>query len=164
MLFWIAGRQLKSAGVPGGKIISSDTTEWQPVAKPLYAASLGLTGRPDYLIQDGDSLIPVEVKSARKLVRSPYDSHILQLGAYCLLVEAEYGIRPTHGVLHYTRSVGEAQTFSIPFSNELEAETRTVIDAIQTQSLRGGVDRSHQSPARCAGCGYRSRCDQVLQS
>ena len=102
------------------------------------------------------------VKSARKPVRSPFDSHILQLGAYCLLVEAEYGFRPTHGVLHYTRPDGKTQTFSVPFSNELEAETRTVIDAIQNQSLRGGIDRSHESPARCAGCGYRTRCDQML--
>jgi CRISPR-associated exonuclease Cas4 len=162
VLFWLAERQLKSAGVPGGRIISSDTTQWQPVAKPLYAPSMGLTGRPDYLIEGRDTLIPVEVKSTRKPLRSPYDSHILQLGAYCLLVEAEYGIRPTHGVLHYTRSGGEPQTFSIPFSAELETETRAVIDEIQTQSLRGGVDRSHESPARCAGCGYLSRCDQAL--
>jgi len=164
VLFWVAGRQLKSAGVPGGKIISSDTTKWQPVVKPLYAAGLALTGRPDYLIQDGNAFIPVEVKSVRKPVRSPFDSHILQLGAYCLLVEAEYGIRPSHGVLHYTRSSGEGQTFSVPFSNELESETRAIIDAIQNQSLRGGVDRSHESPARCAGCGFRARCDQALRN
>lgn len=162
VLLWVSGRQMRSAGIPVGKIISSDTTQWQPVENPLYAPSLGLTGRPDYLIQHDDELIPVEVKSARRPVRGPYDSHILQLGAYCLLVDETYGIRPSHGILHYTHPGGQSMTYTIPYTSALEDETMAVIQHIQTQSLRGGVDRSHESHARCAGCGFRSRCDQAL--
>jgi CRISPR-associated exonuclease Cas4 len=163
VLLWISSRQMKTTGLPGGKIVSSDTSAWQPVEAPLYAPIIGLTGKPDYLIQQGSALIPVEVKSSSRPDRGPYDSHILQLAAYCLLVEAVYRVRPSHGVLHYTSRTGKSSTYEIPFTPGLENEVRSVIEQIQAQTLRGGVDRSHNSPSRCAHCGFRSDCDQALR-
>jgi CRISPR-associated exonuclease Cas4 len=163
VLFWIAGQQREASGLPGGRIISSDTAKWQPVEKPLYAPNLGLTGKPDYLIQQGQLLIPVEVKTSQSPPRAPYDSHIFQLAAYCLLVHEVYHVRPTHGILHYSTSQGKSQTYHIEFSPELEMEARATIEQIQAQPMRGGVDRSHNLPARCARCGYRTSCDQALR-
>lgn len=161
-LFWISAQQRRMAGLPTGKIISSDTSRWLAVEKPLYAPALGLTGKPDYLIQQGKALIPVEVKSTHKLPPAPYDGHILQLAAYCLLVEAAHGRRPPQGVLHYTDGRGNTRTYTIPFTPQLEQEIRLQIAEMQTLPLRGGMDRSHDSPARCAACGYRAICDQAL--
>ncbi|MCZ2120790.1 MAG: PD-(D/E)XK nuclease family protein, partial [Anaerolineales bacterium] len=86
IFFFQSNRQRKSAGLPGGRVVYTDTHGWGKVEKPLFYAALDLTGKPDYLIEKNGQLIPVEVKSGRA-PEAPYDSHIFQLASYCLLVE-----------------------------------------------------------------------------
>ena len=54
----------------------------------LRSERYGLTGRPDYILERGGEIIPVEVKSGRK-PPGPLFSHVLQVAAYCLLLEEE---------------------------------------------------------------------------
>jgi len=157
LLLWLARRQQHAAGMPGGQVIYSDTRGWLSVEKPFYDAALGLTGRPDYLVEQGDQIIPVEVKSAR-VDQGPYDSHIYQLAAYCLLVERSYGKRPAYGILHYPN-----RTYRIDFTSELESATLALLEEIHMNERRKELHRSHESPARCTGCGYRSICEQRLR-
>ncbi len=162
VLFWLARRQRRSTGLPGGKVIYSDTRSWGPVEEPLYDPILGLTGKPDYLIEKGDHLfIPVEVKSGRA-PESPYDTHIFQLAAYCLLVANLYGRRPPYGILHYTGPSKNSRTFQIDFTPQLETTLLDLLADMRQQERRKEVDRSHKSPGRCKSCGYRSVCDQRL--
>ncbi len=160
VLFWVSRRQRKSAGLPGGRIVYADTNRWGPVEKPLYSAEVGLTGKPDYLVEQDGQMIPVEVKSS-SAGHAPYDGHIYQLAAYCLLVEHTFGKRPDYGLLHYAGK--ESRTFAIDYTPELENSVRELVREIQSLSLRKGVDRSHESPVRCARCGYRNVCDQALE-
>jgi CRISPR-associated exonuclease Cas4 len=156
ILFWVSRQQRRHAGLPGGRVIYADTRAWgTPLEKPLYDAFLGLTGKPDYLIQDGDQIIPVEVKSTN-VGDAPYDSHILQLAAYCMLVERSLGKRPPYGILHYPR-----RTFAIDFTPELETSVMRLL--VEMQANRKDYPRSHESPHRCARCGFRSVCDQALR-
>lgn len=152
----ISGRQRRSTGLPSGQVIYSDTDRWGKVEKPLYDPISGLTGKPDYLVEENGILIPVEVKSSRA-PGLPYDSHVYQLAAYCLLVERTYSKRPPYGILRY-----RDRTFSIDYTPELEQELEELLEAIRTQERKGEANRSHQEPARCARCGYRSYCDQRL--
>lgn len=161
-LMWQSARQRKAAGLPGGQVVYTDTSQWMKVEKPLYAASLGLTGKPDYLVQQGEVFIPVEVKSSRNPNPNPYDAHIYQLAAYCILVTQVYGKRPAHGILHYTHKSQPGRSFTIPFTPQLEADVMQVIHEIQAQPLHQEVDRSHDSARRCQGCGFRDQCDQAL--
>jgi CRISPR-associated exonuclease Cas4 len=160
IFFWLATRQQKAAGLPAGRVIYADTSRWAAVEAPLYDSVLGLTGKPDYLVETGeketDSIIPVEVKS-RHSGQAPYDSHIFQLAAYCLLVERQLGRRPPYGILKYPD-----QVFSIEFTPALETALRSTLDAMRSVDQRKGVARSHDSPPRCARCGYRGVCDQNL--
>jgi len=152
-LFRESSRRRKVAGLPGGKIIYSDTSTWDSVQRPLYDNDLDLSGKPDYLISQNDLIIPVEVKSSR-ISQAPYDSHIFQLAAYCRLVHAEYGARPTHGILRYSN-----RTFKIDYTHELESELLDLINEMKSRKQR---NRSHSSPQRCFRCGFQSNCDQRL--
>src|SRR5947209_1851354 len=67
----------------------------------LFASSLPLCGKPDYLIQTATGIVPVEYKSGRVAPSVPYPSHVFQVIAYCLLVAEHYGHRPPHGILKY---------------------------------------------------------------
>lgn len=154
-LFWISSQQRRSAGLPGGRVIYADTRAWgKPLEKPLYDSFLGLAGKPDYLVEQGDQLIPVEVKSTN-VSDAPYDSHIYQLAAYCMLVERTFGKRPRYGILHYPR-----RTFAIDYTPELESTVMQIL--MQMQESKKEFPRSHNSPPRCARCGFRSVCDQAL--
>lgn len=156
LLLWFAGRQQRSAGLPSGQIIYADTRSWLPLEEPLYAADLGLTGRPDYLVEQGHRVIPVELKSTR-VSQGPYDTHIYQLAAYCLLVERAYHIRPPYGILHYPN-----RTYRVDFTQELENATLAILDEMRAGEHRREMPRSHEIPARCHSCGFRSVCDQRI--
>ena len=116
-----------------------------------------MAGKPDYLVQQGDQFIPVEVKSSR-IGSAPYDAHIFQLAAYCLLVESTYQKRPAYGILHYPN-----RTFAIDYTIEMESALLDLLEEMRAQDRRKEIHRSHDSPARCSRCGYRSICDQALR-
>ncbi|MCC7129761.1 MAG: CRISPR-associated protein Cas4 [Anaerolineae bacterium UTCFX2] len=156
LLFWLASRQRRSIGLPAGRVIYSDTQAWKPVEKPLYDRELGLTGKPDYLLESRGQIIPVEVKSSR-VSEGPYDGHIFQLAAYCLLVQRQIGKRPPYGILHYPN-----RTYAIDFTPELEQTTLDLLDEMHHNTRRKELARSHEVEARCRRCGYRGVCDQKL--
>jgi CRISPR-associated exonuclease Cas4 len=160
-LFWLSRRQRQASGLPGGRVIYTDTHDWGPVEEPLYDPGLGLVGRPDYLVEQDQALIPVEVKSGR-IPDGPYDQHIFQLAAYCLLVERAHGKRPPYGLIHYMGNGKSARTFQVDYTPELEAALVELLSEMRSQEHRKNVPRSHDSAARCRGCGFRSVCDQVL--
>jgi CRISPR-associated exonuclease Cas4 len=101
-------------------------------------------------------LIPVEVKSSRGR-QTPYDSHIYQLAAYCLLIEQSYGLKPEYGILHYAN-----RDFAIDYTPELKQGVIDLVREIRSFGRRRSMDRSHESPNRCQNCGYKSICDQSL--
>lgn len=156
ILFWLSHRTRRAAGLPGGRVIYTDTRGWGKVEKPLYDPDLGLTGKPDYLVERNGQIIPVEVKSGRA-PSAPYDSHIYQLAAYCLLVERTMGKRPPYGILHYVD-----RDFAVDYTPALENALLDLLAELRREERRGHPARSHESAARCARCGFRHVCDQRL--
>ena len=156
ILFWQSGKQRHEAGLPGGRVIYTDTGSWGKVDRPLYYAPLKLTGKPDYLVRQNGLVIPVEVKSGRA-PESPYDSHIFQLASYCLLVEKTYGKRPPYGIMHY-----DDRNFAVDYTSELEFELMEILASMRRDERKEEVERSHSQARRCAGCGFKHLCDQSL--
>jgi CRISPR-associated exonuclease Cas4 len=155
-LFWLARRQQRASGLPAGRVIYVDHSKWGAVEQPLYDAELGLVGKPDYLVAQNQQIIPVEVKSSR-VSAAPYDAHIFQLVAYCLLVERHFGKRPPYGILKYPN-----RTLAIDYTPELENRLLELLAQMRVQERRPETPRSHNSAARCSRCGYRNICDQRL--
>jgi CRISPR-associated exonuclease Cas4 len=153
---WIAARQHKESGLPDGRVVAADTGAWRKLEKPLYDPETGLTGRPDYIVERGGVWVPVEVKSGWA-PSEPHEGHLFQLAAYCLLVEHAYGVRPPVGILHYRN-----RTFEIDYNPALEAELMLLLEDLRAQSRKGEAHRSHAEAGRCAGCGFRSVCNEKL--
>jgi len=156
-LLWLSSRQRKQAGLPGGRVIYTDARAWNEVPKPLYDAELGLTGKPDYLVEQDGRIIPVEVKTGRT-PSAPYDSHIFQLAAYCLLVHRTMGRRPPFGIIHYP-----TRDFAVDYTPGLESQLLDVLADMRRDEQRSEVMRSHESAARCARCGFRHACNQIVE-
>ncbi len=157
LLFYFALRQHKKSGLPMGEVVYADTSAWQTLAEPYYDSHLHLAGKPDYVIKQGYTSIPVEVKTGRT-PPAPYDSHIMQLASYCVLIDRATGLRPPYGVLHYPE-----KTYQVAFTPELEQALLDLLTDIRAKEKhKKGVNRSHQSEARCRRCGFRKVCDQRL--
>jgi CRISPR-associated exonuclease Cas4 len=155
-LLWVSRRLRRDAGIPAGRVVYSDTRAWRECPEPLHAPALNLTGKPDYLVKKWQHLIPVEVKS-RPAPAEPYRSHVLQLAAYCRLVEEVYERRPPYGLIHYAD-----RTFAVSYTPELEDELVDTVEWMRQDLRDGQADRNHNDPSRCRACSYAGHCDQRL--
>jgi CRISPR-associated exonuclease Cas4 len=127
-------------------------------AKPKLFSSdkYHLRGRPDYVLLIEKDHIPVEVKTGR-VPRGPLFSHILQLAAYCLLVEEEYG-RPPYGILRYGTTEHQ-----IDFDDELRNLVRAKMEDMRRLEKTGEAHRNHNRPGKCRFCSRRDVCPEKLE-
>ena len=118
----------------------------------LRSSRYRLAGRPDALrrLPDG-RVVPVELKSRATPRRGPPRSHLVQLAAYCLLVEETTGAPPPFGVLRYS----DGGEFRVGWNRVARDELL---------ALRAEIDcpydgRATPSRSKCAGCAWREVCD-----
>jgi len=145
--------QKEILGIPQGRIVYTDLDR---LPEPLFSAQLGLVGRPDYIVQIHGKYIPVEVKSAK--ARKPCRNHVLQLGAYCLLIEQTYGQPVPFGVLVYDGG----RQFTIPFVDILREQVIKTLEQMRIQLASKLVTRNHDAPAKCKRCPFRKFCNQKI--
>jgi CRISPR-associated exonuclease Cas4 len=171
-----ASRESKRVGLPAGSLLYSDTgrpvgrvapaevgRDGQKQERPLLSDALGLVGRPDYLIESDDGgVVPVEVKSsACPAGGRPYDSHVAQLAAYCLLVEDVLGAAVHYGVIKY-----RDREVRVEYTPGLREHALALIGEMKRDmgAAASGdeVHRSHDDPRRCASCSLRDVCTESL--
>lgn len=166
-----ARTRARETGLPTGRLVYSDTgfaigelapaqmnAEGERQERALVSRRYGLTGRPDYLVRTNEGIVPVEAKSTRRpAMGQPYDSHLMQLAAYCLLVEDALGESVPYGVMRYAD--GEVR---VEYTPELRETLLELIEEIREARDAEDVHRSHDEPRRCASCGYRDVCDESL--
>jgi CRISPR-associated exonuclease Cas4 len=140
-------------GLPDGNIAYSDT---DVPAQPLFSNRYGLVGKPDYVVLRNGMPIPIEVKPTRS-ADEPYESDRMQLVAYCLLLEETNAKAPHFGVLRYRE-----RSFRIDYTPDVRAQLLDQISEMRACLAAAEVERSHDSAARCAVCGFRRSCEESL--
>ncbi|MCH2420712.1 MAG: Dna2/Cas4 domain-containing protein [Candidatus Poseidoniia archaeon] len=152
--------QLRDDYKLGEKIIETPDglTEETPVLK---SRKYNLAGRPDYMIKEDDLRIPVEVKTGRR-PKAPFFSHVLQIGAYCLLSEETFQTSPSHGQIRYGFE-------SEPHNVEWEPKLKTlVLEKIEEMNdiLEGRTKahRNHKRVGKCNNCSRRKGCPERLRN
>lgn len=133
-------------------------TEETPILK---SRKYNLAGRPDYMIKENDLRIPVEVKTGRR-PKAPFFSHVLQIGAYCLLSEETFRTSPSHGQIRYGFE-------SKPHNVEWEPKLKTlVLEKIEEMNdiLKGRTKahRNHKRVGKCNNCSRRKGCPERLRN
>ncbi len=141
--------------LPRGRVTYVDSNSLERSPETLYDPMNDLAGRPDYIIHASHGVIPVEIKSAQA-PDQPYEGHILQLAAYCQLIEATTGHRPSYGVISY-----RDQSFRIRYTTALQRALAVLLQEIRSMGEEI-PQRSHNQVGRCRACGYRSTCEQAL--
>ena len=132
-------------------------TDETPVLKSdIY----NLAGRPDYIIKKGEERIPVEVKTGRP-PKAPFFSHILQIGAYCLLSEETFSKKPEHGQIRYGL---DNEPHEILWDSKFK---NLVIEKLEEMNdiLSGKTEahRNHKRVGKCNSCSRRKNCPERLK-
>jgi CRISPR-associated exonuclease Cas4 len=157
VLLLVGGLRLRrKTGLPWAPVVAQDTDGYT-LDKPLFARRIGLTGKPDYLLELRGHTIPVEVKPSRHAAR-PYESDLMQLAAYCLLVEETSGEAPPYGLLRYAE-----RTYRLDYTSRVRDELLALLDEMRAALESPTSTRSHDDPLRCRGCGFFEQCDQALE-
>jgi CRISPR-associated exonuclease Cas4 len=156
LLGWLYFRRRSDTGLPRGGLVYEDAGR-RHVEGPLVSHRYGLTGKPDYLIQTDDGVVPVELKSARCPRGGPYEAHIAQLTAYCVLAEDVLEERVPYGILQYADT-----QLRIPYSDVDRQKLLALADEIRMCLEAQDVHRDHRHAGRCRACGYRAACGESL--
>jgi len=139
-----------SHGVPSGEIEYSDKIR----APSYFSEKYMLSGKPDYVIKKGEEYIPVEMKTGR-VPRGPFFSHIIQVVAYCILIEETYNRAPPHGILEYA----DHQQHPIDYDEKGKELVIEKLDEMRSM-LTGDKKpyRNHNRKGKCRNCSRRAHC------
>jgi CRISPR-associated exonuclease Cas4 len=159
VLAWLIGhRLLARTGLPLRNILYADVGSSFPQSESLRSLRYGLIGKPDYLVRLPEGIAPIEVKSCRAPASGrPYEGHLFQLAAYCLLVEDVFGVQVPHGLVNY-----EDRSIQVDFTPSLRASLLELLN--EMRAAKGGEELhiDHNRPGKCRSCGFRTVCGESL--
>jgi len=135
--------------IQNGEITYSDLNT---PAKPLFSNHYKIVGKPDYITKKNNQYIPVEIKTGAYTF--PQKNHILQLAAYCQLVEETYKSFVPYGILVYNKS----NQFKIPFNPKLRYELEKTIKNMKHILKTEVISRNHNDIIKCINCSMRLYC------
>jgi CRISPR-associated exonuclease Cas4 len=139
--------------IPSGKITYQDLNI---PAKPFFSNRLRITGKPDYIIKNNNFFIPIEVKTSKHI--EAQENHILQLAAYCHLLEENYEKFVPYGILIYS----DISKFKIPFNPKTRFDLESTISNIRSIMKTGKISRNHNDLFKCKNCSMNQYCDFKL--
>lgn len=120
----------------------------------LWDDELGLSGRPDLVIERGESYIPLEYKSTHLFLgfHSPHGRgfDVIQAIAECRLVHAASGRRPPYGIVLYGDRDGDGARegwVEVPYGPAEEAWLRAALVQVRQDRIRAPVPSDRNCPA-----------------
>jgi CRISPR-associated exonuclease Cas4 len=145
---WTRGRRA-ALGIAEGTIVSADDSLIR--APTLRSERLGLAGRCDHLLRMDGAYVPVEQKPGSRRLQQ---SHILQVGALCMLVEDLYGVRPAFGVVVLADGAWER----VVFTEQLERGVVRTMAEMRRVLASGEPPGPRWVAAKCRPCGHCPVC------
>ena len=143
----LSGRGMRRRrGLGDGQTVALDNVT-------LTSSRYGLSGRPDRLIREGNTVIPEEWKSARQLGAW----HRAQMGVYFLVIEDQLKVRPSHGFI----VCGDGQRHRIENNALLRSWVLGLAGSIREarKSVGVAIPVEHK-PGQCRPCGMQEHCGQ----
>ncbi|MDG6913621.1 MAG: Dna2/Cas4 domain-containing protein [Nitrososphaerota archaeon] len=160
VIIWAIYRTLSPKAIPGPVVAVDGFVTSATVGRVVTMSSQvhGLVGRPDELRRTPDgNVVPIEVKSSRGPPpgRPPYFSHVLQLYAYCQIVEDRYGVAPTYGLLIYSGGTPRRVAWDDRARQELAYWVARVREPYRGDAL--------PTVPKCLSCAYLPVCDRAAR-
>ena len=158
VIIWALYRALNPKALQGPVVAVDGSVTSATVGRVATMSSgiHGLVGRPDELRRSPDGrVVPVEVKSSRGPPpgRPPYFSHVLQLYAYCQIVEDQQGVAPLYGLLIYSDGIPRKVVWNGQARQELAEWVARFREPYGGEAL--------PTVPKCRSCSYLPVCDRA---
>lgn len=141
----------RALSLPPGRLVYEDA---DGEGEPLSSDSYPLIGKPDYVVELTDGhLVPIELKLGTQNVTTPYKNHIMQLAAYCLILEDYSDEPPDYGILRYADC-----EFTIDYTPALRKKLLHQLDAMSQCSEHEPPALTKQSAPKCRACTFKPIC------
>jgi CRISPR-associated exonuclease Cas4 len=138
-------------GLPPGELVYEDA---DGEGEALSSTEFPLIGKPDYVVRDSDGrLIPLELKLNVHNVTIPYSNHVVQVAAYCLILE-DYSERPpTHGILRYAD-----RDFVVDYTPSLRKKVIRLLGEMERCTEAQPPPLLRQRANKCRACSFQPIC------
>jgi len=121
----------------------------------IVSTKYGIRGKPDYIIKLEEDYIPIEEKTAD--LDTPPFPHVIQLTAYCMLIEDKYGKAPPYGIIRYKN-----YKFKIPYEKRWKDMVISFREKMIEDLKRGKAHRNHFNKNKCKSCIRKEYCNERL--
>jgi len=121
----------------------------------LTAPRLGLTGKPDLLLEGESAAAVVDFKLTSG---EPAENHRVQLAGYGLLVEEALGVAAGQGFVY---RIPDGKVFRVEISEELRARALRGIAAIREMAGQRWCPEPTAVRNRCLECEYANYCADI---
>ena len=141
----------RELGLPDGELVYEDA---DGQGEPLSSSTFPLIGKPDYVVQAPDGRpVPVELKLNVQNAAAPYSNHMVQLAAYCLILEDYFEQPPTHGILRYAD-----REFVVEYTSALRKKVIRLLGEMERCSEQQPPPLVKQRVAKCRPCAFQPVC------
>ena len=138
-------------GLPDGELVYEDA---DGLGEPLVSSAYPLMGKPDYVVKTpGDRPIPIELKPNVHDATAPYSNHMIQLAAYCLILEDYFEQAPTHGILRYAD-----REFTVEYTPALRKKVIRLLTEMARCSEKQPPPLTKQRASKCRSCVFQPMC------
>ncbi|MGA1793508.1 MAG: PD-(D/E)XK nuclease family protein [Thermoplasmatota archaeon] len=143
------------------EVVVHDDPELRKGSKPLTSSKHYLVGTPDMVLEEDGYKIPVEVKTGR-IPPKPHFSHIMQLSAYMVLMDVNYGQETPHGYLDYAPGKTDRKRFTVEWDLMTKALVLSKVSEIREADRTHVAHRNHDREGKCRNCSRRQGCPEKL--
>ncbi len=141
----------RALGLPPGELVYEDA---DGQGETLSSSQYPLAGKPDYVVQLTDGRpVPIELKLNVEDASAPYNNHIVQVGAYCLILEDYFTLPPTHGILRYAD-----REFTVEYTPALRKKIIRLLSEMERCSELQPPPLMRQRAAKCRVCTFQPIC------
>ena len=138
-------------GLPSGDLVYEDADGQGEI---LYSDQVPLIGKPDYIVKLANGqLVPIELKPSVQDATTPYSNHVMQVAAYCLILEDYSEVPPTYGIVRYANG-----DFTIDYTPTLRKKVIRLLTEMQSCSERQRPQLVRQKVTKCRSCTFQPIC------
>ncbi len=141
----------RGLGLPEGELVYEDA---DGLGEPLSSSAYPLAGKPDYVVKLPDGRpVPIELKLNVHDATAPFSNHMIQVAAYCLILEDYFVQAPTHGILRYAD-----REFTVEYTPALKKKVIRLLTEMARCSEQQPPPLARQRAAKCRTCTFQAIC------
>jgi CRISPR-associated exonuclease Cas4 len=141
----------RALGLPEGDLVYEDA---DGLGEPLSSIAYPLVGKPDYVVKLADGRpVPIELKLNVHDVTAPHSNHMIQLAAYCLILEDYFVQAPTYGILRYAD-----REFTVEYTTALKKKVIRLLTEMARCSEQQPPPLARQRASKCRVCTFQAIC------